>query len=723
MTQENDKRSGGLRSHWVVAAVVLVTAAIPICLLGTLEMITLSRLERYVQKQNEEGSRTLAAISANALRNKSITNITQMLADKASSVDGFFRSTERLVLMERGFAERAWNEQGEGSRGKFVRSWEMRREETRPSDARKDPIRGCLVSHAAPVVHRPADVSKAVEESTLPRFGRIAFEIKSILSQDEKLLYAYVGTRDGMLICFPADGSLDPGYDPRTRPWYRKAADADGPVWTRPYEDAGTNVWVITCAAPLRINGKLEAVVALDVRLDAFVQEVLSIETYPTWAVALVDAEGQFITRPNLGERRMDLPKTAGEFFGESAVQRIIRGKEEMFEFRFDGVERLAGAKRIATAGWTMVVAVPSSVVMALSHDIQQDFERIATSVESGVRWGVGTAVERVVIAAVMLAVLAFLMSILIGSLLARRLEALAGMADHVAQGQFDARVPVKGTRELRTLATSFNTMASELVAHTERLAREAAERERIATELQMAREIQSSLIPDRFPALADAEIHAIWQPARETAGDFYDIFELSEGRVGLVVADVSGKGVGAAVFMTMTRALLRSCAQIESAPASVLKTLNDTMVMDEKTGMFVTAVYAVYDPSTGQLAICDAGHIPPLLARRGKCEWLEIQGGLPLATMANDMYRTTELTLTAGDMLFFCTDGVTEAFDANDKVFGFDRLMAVFQRKHASPAKELCDEVLDAVGKWSAGCAQSDDICLLALKRKPLLG
>ena len=723
MAGENHMHPRGLRSHWVAASAILAAAAVPLCLLGFLQTLNFDHLARDIRARNEDGAKKLAAMSAYALRQKGIADISQMLADKATSVDAFFRNMQRLVLMERGFAERAWREPTADVPRNLIKAGDMRDAAKRPADAKFDPVCKCIVSRAAPMVHRPIGVPSEVERTVTPRFGRMAFELKSILRRDDKLLFTYLGTPEGMFLTFPADASLEPDYDPRKRDWYKKAAGSDGPIWTPPYEDAGTHVMVMTCAAPVKIDGKLVAVVALDVRLDAFIQQVLVVSGFPQCCAALVDGDGSFVTLPHLGAGPSPVPERAVDLFGAEQTARVLGGREEMFEFSFGGIKRLAGARRIPSVGWTMIVAVPSHVVLALSREISEVVERNADSVEQNIRDSTSDALRQLGSAALLLVALATVIALVVGYLLARRLRALAEMTEHVAEGKFDARAEVRGTRELRTLAGSFNYMASALAEHTERVAREAAERERIATELETAHRIQASLIPETFPKLENAEVHAVWQPARETAGDFYDIFELPDNQIGLVLADVSGKGVGAAVFMTMARALLRTYARFESSPATVLKRTNDALAKEERTGMFVTAVYAVFQPSTGRLTICDAGHNPPLLAKSGTCEWLKLQGGPPLAVMVNDMYETRELTLAPDDTLLVYTDGVTEAFDPQGRQFGSDAFMDVFKRSHARHAVDLCDEILAEVAKWAAGSPQSDDICLLVLRRTPDAG
>ena len=708
----------GIPAACLVAILVSISAALPLCFFGVLEVVSTADLEDFIHQKNALGAARLANISSFALKQKSIAEITQLLSDKATSVDNFFRDTQRLLLLERSFAERAWTAKTPAPRNAIMRAEVMRDPSKLPPDARLERIRGCIISYAAPMAHRPAGVAPEVERREWPMLARLGFELKSILAQDKRLLFTYMGTVNGMLLTFPADNSLKHDYDPRKREWYKKAVAADGIVWTAPYEDAGTKVMVMSCAAPVKVNGRLVGVVGLDVRLDVFVRDVLSLKPHPNWSVALVDGEGAFITIPNLADAEGAPPKSAKDFFGADALGRILKGNEEMFEFEFRDVERLAGAKRIPSVDWIMMVAVPSDVALELSKKIRADFQETADTIEAGIARGLRHAIERLVSTAAMLTFIAFLLAILIGSVVGRRVQDMADMAEQVAKGDFTVRAPIKGAQEMRALARSFNSMAADLADYTERVAREAADRQRIATELDTARKIQAALIPEDFPAMPHTDVHAVWQPARETAGDFYDIFDLPGGFVGVVMADVSGKGVGAAVFMTMTRALLRSAAREANSPADALREVNAALAADEEIGMFVTAIYAVYDPTDGRVAIADAGHVPPLLRRGGECEWLETEGGPPLAVLQHDMYENTDIALDPGDMLFLYTDGVTEAMDPQGRLFNDERLIKLFESHPDATAAQACEQVLDAIDRWAAGQPQSDDICLLALRR-----
>ena len=701
---------------WLLAIAMTVAAGVPLLILGELEVGSLERLQDEIVGRCRETGDTVAKRSAYYLHIRYVETIHQALSDKAASVDKFFEDVRNLVVWMRGSTLRAW--QGKGSTGAdpLILAEDMRTPARRPQDSFEDPRRGCMVSFSAPMIHAPAAASAAARDAARRRFRGAAFDLQRILETDRSLiLFTYVAASDGMFMSYPADASLKPDYEPRAREWYRRAAKGEEHVWIRPYRDAGTGVMVMTCAAPARLDGECVAVVGLDVVLDPFMEEVLSLPAYPHADAALVDGQGQFIVS-RMATHQGEAPKTPADVYLRENVERILTGQTDMFHFEYQGVKRLAGVRRIPSVGWHMVVTMPEHITMELSRNIKARVNGTADIIEESMHGGVRAAIYRLGALAMAVTAAVLGLSIVVGLVFSRPILVLMRMAHRVARGDFRARAPALPTREFDELAGSFNIMAKELAEYTERTARQAAERERIATELSTAREIQTSLLTKAFPAMADAQVHAIWMPARETAGDFYDVIELPDGRVGLLMADVSGKGLGAAVFMAMSSSLLRTTARTVDTPDELLRRVNAALLVENEACVFVTAVYAIYDPRTGRLQIADAGHTYPLLRLAGECQLLKIEGGPPLGVFDEDLYRTTELQLQPGDSIAFYTDGVTEALSTDDELFGDERVLEVYAQEPDEPADQICERLLGAAQQWSAGRRQSDDIAILAL-------
>jgi serine phosphatase RsbU (regulator of sigma subunit) len=251
----------------------------------------------------------------------------------------------------------------------------------------------------------------------------------------------------------------------------------------------------------------------------------------------------------------------------------------------------------------------------------------------------------------------------------------------------------------------------------------QAQERERIEQELRVARLIQQTLLPKHVPDLPGYQLAAYYQPAREVGGDFYDFLELDNGHLGLVVGDVTDKGVPAAIVMATTRTMLRASAQRLDSPGEVLKRVNDVIVRDIPPNMFITCLYAILEPETGLLRFANAGHDLPYRRRRrtssssGGAEELRATG-MPLGLLPGMSYEEKEIVLHRGDSVLFYSDGLVEAHDPEREMFGFPRLQGLVGA-HRSDGPAMVNFLLAELARFTGDqWEQEDDITLVTLDR-----
>jgi serine phosphatase RsbU (regulator of sigma subunit) len=252
----------------------------------------------------------------------------------------------------------------------------------------------------------------------------------------------------------------------------------------------------------------------------------------------------------------------------------------------------------------------------------------------------------------------------------------------------------------------------------------EAQERERIEQELRIARLIQQTLLPKTLPELPGYDVAAYYQPAREVGGDFYDFLELEDGRLGLVVGDVTDKGVPAALVMATTRTMLRASAQRLFSPGEVLRRVNDALVTDIPPNMFITCLYAILDIESGRLVYANAGHDLPYRRRAGRSEGAdELRArGMPLGLMPGMGYEEKEIVLERGESVLFYSDGLVEAHDTQREMFGFPRLQGLVGT-HRSGGSSLIGFLLSELSRFTGeDWEQEDDITLLTLRRSASL-
>ncbi len=284
----------------------------------------------------------------------------------------------------------------------------------------------------------------------------------------------------------------------------------------------------------------------------------------------------------------------------------------------------------------------------------------------------------------------------------------------------FEQMKSVIGSQQ-KELRDANQLLEQRVVERTDELRRTMEEKERIGSELRIASDIQKSILPRTFPAFphrADFDLYAESIPAREMGGDFYDFFLLGQDRVGLVIADVSGKGVPAAIFMAVSRTMLKATAMQGGSPGDCLRQVNNLLCPDNEASMFVTVFYAILDTRIGSLEYGNAGHnLPYVLSSRGGITVLENPGGMALGVMEDCAYPVKRARMQPGDGLLLYTDGVTEAMDAAGNLFSVERLERLLRRIQNGMPSEIVRDTVAEVRSYAAGEPQADDITMLAIR------
>ena len=273
---------------------------------------------------------------------------------------------------------------------------------------------------------------------------------------------------------------------------------------------------------------------------------------------------------------------------------------------------------------------------------------------------------------------------------------------------------------EIEDLGSAFNYMLEELEQYIDNLEKVTAEKERIGAELSVATQIQASMLPCIFPAFPDRpefNVYATMQPAKEVGGDFYDFFLVDEDHLAMVIADVSGKGVPAALFMVIAKTLLKNSAQTGASPKEILEKVNNQLCENNDAEMFVTVWIGILQISTGKMVCANAGHeYPAICKREGSFELLKDKHGFVLAGMEGARYREYELQLQEGDSFYVYTDGVPEATNADQQLFGTERMLLALNRNpHAIP-EEFLPAVKAEIDAFVGNAPQFDDITMLGL-------
>ena len=351
---------------------------------------------------------------------------------------------------------------------------------------------------------------------------------------------------------------------------------------------------------------------------------------------------------------------------------------------------------------------------------VQRPMEELKSGRILYLRWIAVTAV-----------VLAILVSITAGFFLKKQfvqpVERIIREADRFARenvvDEKENLTNISRIREIETLASSIGKMEADTLSYMENLTAITAEKERISTELSLATRIQANMLPNTFPAFPDRndiDIYASMVPAKEVGGDFYDFFLIDNDHLGMIMADVSGKGIPAALFMMMSKILIYDYTMMGGSPKSVLEQVNDHICRNNQDEMFVTVWLGILTISTGHVTATNAGHEYPLIkGATGNFEVIKDKHGFVVGGMENIHYKEYEFDIEKGGTLFLYTDGVAEATNANQELFGMERMLSALNEAPDASPEELLQNMSNAVNAFVGDAPQFDDLTMLAVKLK----
>ena len=506
----------------------------------------------------------------------------------------------------------------------------------------------------------------------------------------------------------------DQGYDYFKWDWYSIPANTGRNTWSEPYfDEGGGNILMCTYSVPFfRSFGTLDAkvfqgVVTADISLE-WLTELIERTTWESRSGFgfLISAKGRFISHPDanfiMKETIFSLADKSGDRELENLGRMMIGGRPGVMRLTDGLADQPAyyAFAPIPSTGWSMAVVIPEDALLEGLTELNQ----------------------RAVFVAAMGILLMFLVILLVSRSVTEPIRKVVRAAERVAEGDLDVDLSdIRGNDEVGQLAVSFTSMASDLKRHIEELTQATAARERMESELNIAAQIQKSILPSTFPPFPEHEefdLHAFMCPVREVGGDYYDFFFLDDGRLALVMADVSGKGVPAALFMMISRTLIKSIAVQGKSPGQALAEANDILCEGNETAMFVTVFLAYYDISSGLLTYANGGHNPAVvIGPAGASRDFGAQMGAALGFMEEIPYLDGSETLEKGEMLVLYTDGVTEAQSPDQVMFGDRRMRDFILARATEPLPDICRALERELEEFQQH-DQFDDITMMMLRR-----
>ena len=548
----------------------------------------------------------------------------------------------------------------------------------------------------------------------------------------------YVGLPEGIFLSVSAsagdwyleDGTLK-SYDARSRFWYKQAVEAGGPVFSDLEVDATTGEMSVVCAVPVyEEDGKLLAVVGSDLFLHAM-QEVVQDFVSDGGYVWIVNQSGHVIYSPNEDLVRLNESALAPDL-RQSENQELASLVNKAMEGR-TGVEIVTVNERpfymigvpIETVGWTLFSAFPKDVVDQVEVTLLDSYSQITNDARATYKTKYGQSRHSAIIMIVLLSLLAGAGAILLGKRIVKPLNRITQRISELKEGDIEFKMEdaYRTGDEIQVLAESFANISHKTVEYVEQVKTATAEKERISTELHMANRIQESMLPHVFPPFPDRkefDIYATMDPAREVGGDFYDFFMIDPDHLCIVMADVSGKGVPAALFMMISKTILQNCAMLGQSAGAILAKTNEALCANNQMEMFVTVWLGILEISTGKITCANAGHeYPAVFSGAGEKEFtlLKDKHGFVIGGMEGVRYKEYEFRMNPGDKLFVYTDGVAEAMDKQDRLFGTDRMIAALNASAEASPKEVLQGVRKAVDDFVGDAEQFDDLTMLCLE------
>lgn len=495
--------------------------------------------------------------------------------------------------------------------------------------------------------------------------------------------------------------------------WYQIPKKMNRSVWSEPYFDKGAgDIIMATYSVPFykNIGGKRQfmGIVTADVSLEWLREMILSIKILKTGYAFLISKNGTIITHYNkeliLNETIFSIAEKKGDADLREIGRKMISGESGFVPFISLMRSRPCWLHYapVPSSGWSIGVLFPKN---ELTEDIIQ--------------------LNKIVVFLGIAGILLLLTAVIFNtSSITKQLRALSQAAERIGTGNLNIQLPsVQSGDEVGKLTAAVNYMKTSLGEYITQLKETTAAKERIESELKIAHDIQVNLLPKTFPPFPDKpeiDIDAAIKPAREVGGDFYDFFLIDRDHLCFVIADVSDKGIPAALFMVITKTLLKAVAAARVMnPGDILNTVNRELCKGNDATMFVTIFCSILDIRTGEIHYANAGHNPPLIVRTtGDVAFITAKGDIVAGVFEDVRYQTEGLFLQPGDFIFLYTDGVTEAVNEANELFSEERLHTSLTAMGSRPVRDIIPEIVQEIERFSMGMKQqTDDITMMIVQ------
>ncbi len=706
---------GGL--HQKILSLVLVFILLIIGLFVAAYMYLSSNLSGIVEHSAEEQKQSIAQVSEDTMSSVLGISMTQSARMQAYMADNLFAEAKGNVLAMQEYAEYL-----------YTHREEIPDQTVLPPDPRNDGTPTVQLQHEEGI--DPADDPDLGPAANMGQIMLGMYRNSGVLNS------CFIATAGGSIVYVDdrAGSYFDEGgnvtnFETRQRPWYTGAAETGGLYFTGIELDSFTNIPGLVCAAPVYENGRLAAVVGADIFLTN-IAEYVNQSTRNGGFICLVDENGEILFSPRTegSFRAVESDQAVSLFNSDNAeladfTRRALSGATELETVTVDGKEYYLCGAPMGTVGWAVISAVEKELSDQPTKAMLAAYDSISAEAVGEYRTGAARARQTLLILTLVVLVLATVGALTVAGRIVRPVECMTRRMGEIdgTDFVFHMEETYKTKDEIEVLAKAFAALSNRTRDYIDQITQITAEKERIGAELALATRIQADMLPNIFPPFperSEFDIYATMTPAKEVGGDFYDFFLIDDDHLGMVMADVSGKGIPAALFMMMSKILVNNYAMMGGSPAQVLEQTNDQICKNNDEKMFVTVWFGVLEISTGHVTAANAGHEYPILRRAdGEFELFKDKHGFVIGGMEGMRYKEYTFQIERGGTLFLYTDGVAEATNADNKMFGLDRMLAALNQNPDASPEELLHTMKQAVDAFAGDAPQFDDLTMLGLK------
>jgi sigma-B regulation protein RsbU (phosphoserine phosphatase) len=718
---------GGIEKR--VFLIFLITLAMVFVVFMIISVFTMSKITNYIEQSNTQQKEGISWISSSSIEQVLQNDLARTSEMEAFVTDSIFN---RIIGLSSSMADVYEAVYLISSYGISYDTSNIDIEALRPNPEMEGSLTFQLLSNG------DADLTdKQTKELVFAIFSGMTESFSYAMSNDAVIDSCLVSTPSGVTVIldrdpagkYDEDGNLIP-FDGTSRPWYKLAAETGRPCFTEIERDSFTGRLELVCACPAYDqDGNIIGVVGMDVFLSSL-SRGMSIDSNDRRLMFIVNDEGHIVYSPEgygiLAERSadnvIDLRDSGYSEFSEfinvamagNSIVRTVSVGEDNF---------CMASSPITSMGWTLVSVMEKEVMDEPVDGLVRLTEQYSDLTVTMLKADMLKIQVFVVGIMILVFVIGSIATLFVAKRITRPIQLMTQRMAEIEGDNFDfTMAPEYYTHdEIQVMAKTFSDLSARTRKYLATISEITAEKERIRAELDVAAHIQADMLPKVFPPYPERkefDLYASMTPAKEVGGDFFDFFFIDENRLALVIADVSGKGVPAALFMVIAKTLIKTRAQLGGSPADILFDVNNQLCNGNDSSFFVTVWLAIIDVATGKVVSTNAGHEHPAVRPAGGLYELDMyMHSPPLAMMENLRYSEHEFVMKPGDSLFVYTDGIPEATSLDNELMGTEKMLeALNSDPDAGPEKVLSD-VEKGVKDFVGNAEQFDDMTMLCFR------